>query len=330
MKKPKKPLILIPIAVVAAVAVTRVLRQDSKEDSGTIRISGNIEVTATQVGFKLPGLVQSRLVSEGESVTNGQVVALLDPAEIERELAIRLADAASADAVLAELEAGTRPEEKAQAAAALDVARANAEREKAEFTRQTELFRQGVIPEREFDASQAASRVAEATVREREARLALLEKGPRDETIRAARARLEQAKQAAALAQVRLGYTTLRSPLDGIVLAEGVESGENVVAGTPVVTVGRLTDVWMRGYIAETDLGRVKIGQDVEVYTDTYPGKAYAGRLSFISSQAEFTPKNIETAEERVKLVYRIKIDIPNPGQELKPGMPADARIATQ
>jgi HlyD family secretion protein len=111
------------------------------------------------------------------------------------------------------------------------------------------------------------------------------------------------------------------------VLSENIEPGEYVSPGTPVVTVGRLDNVWVRAYINEPDLGRVKIGQPVRVMADSYPGKTYQGHISFISSAAEFTPKNVQTAQERVKLVYRIKIDIANPNFELKPGMPADADI---
>jgi len=114
------------------------------------------------------------------------------------------------------------------------------------------------------------------------------------------------------------------------VLSENIEPGEFVAAGTPVVTVAELAHVWLRAFINETDLGRVKVGQTARITTDTYPGKSYEGRLSFLSSQAEFTPRNVQTAEERVKLVYRVKIDLPNPDMELKPGMPADAEVLTQ
>jgi HlyD family secretion protein len=117
------------------------------------------------------------------------------------------------------------------------------------------------------------------------------------------------------------------SPLSGVVLSENIEPGEFVAAGTPVVTVGELANVWLRAYISEPDLGRVKVGQATRVRTDTYPGKFYEGRVSFLSSQAEFTPRNVQTEQERVKLVYRVKIDLPNPQMELKPGMPADAEI---
>jgi len=110
-------------------------------------------------------------------------------------------------------------------------------------------------------------------------------------------------------------------------LSKNVEAGEYVAAGTPIVTVGDLERPWLRAYINETDLGRIKVGQRVRVATDTYPGKIYEGHISFIASEAEFTPKNVQTQKERVKLVYRIKVDIPNPNMELKPGMPADADI---
>ena len=138
---------------------------------------------------------------------------------------------------------------------------------------------------------------------------------------------MEQAKEALKLAEIRLGYTKLRSPLSGIGLSEHIEAGEYVVPGTAVITIANLQDVWLRAYINETDLGRVKVGQKVEVTTDSYPNKKYSGLISFISSQAEFTPKTVQTQEQRVKLVYRVKIDIDNPDMELKPGMPADATI---
>lgn len=325
--KQKRLVIVAPIVAVVALLAFRLARERNTRDPGTILVSGNVEITSAQVSFKLPGRVMQRLVSEGENVTNGQVVALLDKTELEQEVAMRRADAQAAQSVLAELEAGTRPEEIEQAAAALELAKTEAKRLDSEFARQKALFEQKVISPREIEAAEAASNMASAKVREGAARLTLLKKGPREETIRASRARLEQTRQAVALAETRLGYATLTAPLTGIVLTDGVENGEYVVPGTPVVTVGDLLNVWLRAYINETDLGRVKIGQTVKITTDTYPGKVYEGHLSFIAPQAEFTPKNVQTAKERVKLVYRIKVDIANPNQELKPGMPADAAI---
>ena len=325
---PRKALVAAAIAVAAVVAaVTWWVRSQEAGDRDAIRLSGNIEVTSAQVSFKTPGRVRQRLVSEGESVTNGQPVARLDRTEMEQEVAMRRAEAQAAEAALAELEAGTRPEEIEQAAAAADAARAEEKRVRSELARQRDLFDQKAIAPREFEAAEAAANTAAARLREAEARLTLLRNGPREETIRGARARAEQARQAVALAETHLADAELASPLTGVVLSEGVEAGEYVVPGAPVVTVADLERVWLRAYVGETDLGRVRLGQPVRVTADTYPGKAYAGRLSFISSEAEFTPKSVQTADERVRLVYRVKIDIANPAGELKPGMPADAEI---
>jgi HlyD family secretion protein len=117
------------------------------------------------------------------------------------------------------------------------------------------------------------------------------------------------------------------APIDGVVLVKSAEAGEVLAAGASFLTVGEVESPWLRAYISEQDLGRVKLGAKVKVTTDSYPGKVYWGRVSFISPEAEFTPKQIQTKEERVKLVYRIKIEIPNPEQELKSNMPADAEI---
>ena len=190
-----------------------------------------------------------------------------------------------------------------QAKAALAVAEAEVGRMRLEFARQKELFGKKVIASREFEIAQAASAIAEARVKESGAALAL--------------------------AETRLGYAALTSPVAGVVLSKAIESGEYVFPGTTVVTIGNLEQVWVRAYINETDLGRVKVGQAARVMVDTYPGKSYPGKVVFISSEAEFTPKNVQTAKERVKLVYRIKIDVANPAMELKPGMPADAVIET-
>jgi len=142
-----------------------------------------------------------------------------------------------------------------------------------------------------------------------------------------AKANVEKLKASLDLAETRLGFTQLASPLDGYILVKSSLAGEVVNAGTPVFTAVDLHNIWVTAYINETDLGRVKLNQEAEVVTDTYPGKKYKGRISFVSSQAEFTPKFIQTQEERVKLVYRIKVRVDNTSLELKPGMPADAYI---
>jgi HlyD family secretion protein len=323
----KKIWIAIPIALVAIGVVSGLILHRRSRGFDMIRVSGNIEITEAQVSFNLPGRLDRRLISEGETVTKGQVVAILDKVELEHQLSLSLAEVQAAEAVLAEMEAGSRSEEIDQAAAVLESAKAEAGRTQAEYARQKALREKDAVPVRDFESAEAAYRVTSARVREAQARWTLLKNGPRPEQIQAARARLAKARAGQALAQTRLDYATLVSPLTGVVLSKGIEEGEYLVPGMPVVVVGELDRPWVRAYINETDLGRVKLGQKVRVTTDTYPGKVYDGKVTFIASQAEFTPKNVQTAKERVKLVYRIKVEMANPNQELKPGMPADAEI---
>ncbi|MRR33767.1 HlyD family efflux transporter periplasmic adaptor subunit [bacterium] len=299
----------------------------SRDSKGTIRVSGNIEITTVELSFKLPGRVRERLVDEGETVTAGQAIARLDPDDLRHELASRTAEVQAARAALTELETGYRKEEIAQAEAVLRRVSAEAERIRVDFGRQENLYAKEVISAQDFDTAKAAYEGSRASVREARERLNLLRRGPRKETIDQARARLRDAEAVLGLAETRLGYAELLSPVTGLVLSKNIEPGEQVAAGTPVITVGVLDDVWVRAYISETDLGRVKVGQKATVTTDTYPGKHYPGHVSFISPEAEFTPRNVQTEKERVKLVYRIKVVIPNRERELKPGMPADVEL---
>jgi HlyD family secretion protein len=140
---------------------------------------------------------------------------------------------------------------------------------------------------------------------------------------------VQGAEAAASLARTRLNETTLLAPTAGIVLSKNIEPGEQVAPGTPVVTIGRLEDVWIRGYVPESDLPRIKLGQKARVTVDGLKGRIFEGRLDFIAQEAEFTPKNVQTEKERVRLVYRVKVTVPNPDMILKPGMPADAVIET-
>jgi HlyD family secretion protein len=267
-------------------------------------------------------------VAEGQRVTAGQLVARLDDAEQTQEVALRRAELAATQALLAELEAGSRPQEIAAAEAVVRSAEAERERTRLEFTRQQELLQKNAVSTREFELAQAQLKVANARAAETAERAKLIQAGPRAETILQARARTEQAAAALALAQSRLDYTRLVSPLAGMVLSHHVEPGEFVSAGTPVVTVADTAHMWVRAYLNQTDLGRLRLGQKVTVRTDTFPNKSYEGVVSFIASEAEFTPKTVQTPKERVKLVFRVKVAVANPNDELKPGMPADVIVA--
>jgi HlyD family secretion protein len=316
------------IALLAGGFAWKGLQAGGSEEPDVIRVSGTIEVTDAELSFRIPGRLVARPGSEGHTVVKGAVVAELDPMELTQDVAVRQAELDGALADLAELRAGSRPEEIAQAEAALALARAEAGRAGVEDARQRDLLAKDVVSAREQEGSETAYAVARARVRQAEERVALLRRGPRAEQLAQLRARVERAQRGLDIARTRVEYATLVAPFSGVVLAEHLEPGEHVNPGTPVVTLGALEQVWLRAYIDETDLGRVQLGQAVHVTTDTFAGRRYPGRVSFIASEAEFTPKNVQTEKERVKLVYRIKIAIPNPNLELKPGMPADGKVA--
>lgn len=324
----KKMVIALFILLLAAAGFGyRRWRFRNSDTPNLIRVSGNIEVTDAEVSFKIAGRVVQRMVDEGQSVRKGQRIAVLDSTELTQQVALQKAELNAAEADLAELLAGSRPEEIGQGRAALAVTRSEVERTGADYRRARELYQQGIVSVRDFEIRQADFDVAQAKLRDATERLTLLEKGPRQEKIAQSRARVEAARQALARNVTQLGYTDVFSPLTGVVTSKNVEPGEYVAPGTPLVTVGDLEHIWLRAYINETDLGRVKLGQPVQITTDTYPGRVYEGQVSFISPEAEFTPKNVQTDRERVKLVYRIKIDVTNSRMELKPGMPADGKI---
>lgn len=277
------------------------------------------------------------------------------------DLEQRRADLSQAQARLRELEAGSRPQEIQEATAAVQAARAETERTRKDWERAQVLYKQDDISASQFDQYRKNAETAAAALRQAEERLAMIKEGPRKEQIEAARAQVSRAaasvkwadaqrlditrkeqeiparradidrqRAQVALIDSQLADTEIRSPIDGVVLVKAANVGEILAPGTTVVTIGDIDHPWLRGYINERDLGRVKLGTKAKITTDSYPGKVYWGRVSFIASEAEFTPKQIQTSEERLKLVYRIKIDVDNPQRELKSNMPADAEIVLE
>lgn len=312
-------------------------------------------VRAGQTVARLDSADLEQQVALRQAELNAAKAALseLDAGSRPEEIAQAKAVADAAEARLAELKAGARPQEIAAALAGVDQAKAELDRRTVEFDRLAKLKAENNAAAIEYEIARTLHNAAKASlagaqerydlikagtraevIRRGEADLevarqkqALVQNGPRKEDIEQARARVAQAQASLDLARTQLGYATLISPLAGVVMSKNIEPGEFVAPGTPVVTVGDLDHVWLRAYVNESDLGRVKLGQAVRVTTDTWPDRAYPGRVAFISEQAEFTPKSVQTPKERVKLVYRIKIDLDNPKHELKPGMPADAEI---
>jgi HlyD family secretion protein len=323
----KRFLLFVIIAVAIGGLLYYLFTREKEEEGAFIKVSGNIEATEVDVGFKVSGRIVSRFFEEGDWVEEGKVLAKSDDEDLRNRFEVARAALTSAQTRLSKLLAGSRPEEIREAEAAMNQAKSDLENKQAHHERMKPLFERGVIPKDTLDNAEAAFKMAKAAFQRATETYLLVKEGPRREDIDDARAQVEQARASLKLTETQLSYTTLYSPISGVVLVKSGEIGEVVNPGTSIVTLADIENVWLKAYIPETDLSKVKWGQEVIVTTDLRPKKEYRGRISFISSQAEFTPKQIQTEKERVTLVYRIKIDIVNKDRELKPGMPADGRI---
>jgi HlyD family secretion protein len=325
--KMKRILLILVLAAIIAGVVYYFYNKERKEEGTFIKVSGNIEANEVDVGFKISGRIVSRSFEEGDWVEKGRVLAKLDDEDLRNRLEVARANLMSAQARLSKLLAGSRPEEIREAEAAMNQAKSDLENKEAHYERMKPLFERRVVPQDTLDTAAAAFKMAKAAFERARETYLLVKQGPRKEDIEDARAQAEQARASVKLNETQLGYTTLYAPLSGVVLVRSGEVGEVVNPGTSILTMADIENIWLRAYLPETDLSKVKWGQEVIVTTDLKPKKEYRGRISFISSQAEFTPKQIQTEKERVMLVYRIKVDISNKAHELKPGMPADGKI---
>jgi HlyD family secretion protein len=323
----KRILLIVIIVVIIAGLLYYFFTRNKEEGNDFIKVSGNIEATEVDVGFKIAGRIVNRFFEEGDWVDNGKVLAKLDDEDLRNRLEVARAMLMSAQARLSKLLAGSRPEEIREAEAALNQAKFDLENKQVHYERMKPLFERGVIPMETLDNAEAGFKIAKASFQRATENYLLVKEGPRKEDIEDGRAQVDQARASVKLNETQLSYTTLYSPISGVVLVKSGEIGEVVNPGTSIVTLADIENVWLKAYIPETDLSKVKWGQEVIVNTDLRPKKEYKGKISFISSQAEFTPKQIQTEKERVTLVYRIKVDISNPDHELKPGMPADGKI---
>jgi HlyD family secretion protein len=387
----KKRIVIVVLAAAALVAAA-LWRAGAfyRLPADRILLSGNLELTEVDLSFKTPGRIVELRVGEGDAVKKGQLLARIDPDQLQKtrvageaamaaahsgltqlrtailyqkeaiggDLELRQAELRQAEARLAEMLAGSRPQEIQQARALVAEARTAHEQAARDWERAQTLYKNEDISTAQRDQFRARFDQTAAALRQAEQKLALVEEGPRQEEIEMARAAVERGRAALRLSRAanlelrrreeeldarraeidrtraqlavidsQLGDTAVVSPIDGVVLVKSAETGEVLAAGASVLKLGDLDRPWLRGYIGERDLGRVKLGQKVRLKTDSYPHKDYWGRVSFIASEAEFTPKQIQTPEERVKLVYRVKIEVDNRHRELKSNMPVDAEI---
>ncbi len=319
--------ILIIILALAGLGVWYFRARLRHAEDRTLRLHGNVDIREVNLGFRVSGRLRQVLRDEGDAVKAGETLALLDEEPYRRELEESRGQAGGLRARLALVEAGNRPQEIAQAQALVherEVTAANAERL---YKRQEQLLASKTASVQERDDAEANYREAQARLKSAQEQLNLLQAGFRVEDIEQAKADLARAEAALASAQIRVQDTELKSPADGVVLTRAQEPGAILQAGTIVLTVSLRHPVWVRGYVPEPDLGRIHPGTKVGVYSDSRPNQAYSGKIGYISPQAEFTPKNVETSELRTSLVYRLRVVVENPGEGLRQGMPVTIKV---
>lgn len=324
-----KRLFLVVLAASASLGAARFYPQwfGKREVQSELKLSGNIEAHESLVSFKVTGRIIDLPVDEGMTMRCGDLLARLDSDDYRQQVDVDEATAHVRDRQLALGLAGSRIQDIEAGRQAVIDAQADLDEKKKDLARYQALFDLDEITGQVRDQAATAVTRAEATLERNKQVYNELVEGTRKEELDVDRSNVRQARENLEMSRIRLSYTVLRAPFNGVVLVREAELGEVVSPGTPIVTLADLDDIWLRVYLPETDLGKVQWGQEVEVRTDTYPGKVYRGRISVISSDAEFTPKSVQTEEERVTLVYRVKVDVENPNYELKPGMPADAYI---
>jgi HlyD family secretion protein len=292
-----------------------------------ISASGTIEAIEVNVASKVAGELEERAVDEGARVRAGDKLAAIDHATLDIQLRQAEAGVDLARAQLVLLRNGARREDIRQAEAALEQAAASLKVAEDDARRMRELEKTGSVTPKQREDAEARLVVTQAQKNAAAEALQKVRTLARPEEIQAAEARLAQAQAAVDLLKKTIADCTITAPVGGIVTHKAVEVGELVAQGATIVTLSELDSVYVMIYVTEKELGRVRLGDAAEVIIDAFPDKLFSGKVTYISPEAEFTPKNVQTKEDRVKLVFGVKVEIENKQGLLKPGLPADAVI---
>jgi len=330
MKKTKLLLLVVLILlVIGAIAAGFKFWQgrEEKARANTLTIYGNVDIRQAQLAFNASERISALLVQEGDRVRAGQLLGALDAQRFEANVANREAKVAAQREIVARLEAGNRPEEIRKARADLEAAKADLQNAQLTYERVTRLVKQGVDTPQRSDDVRAALDVAKARLEAAQQAYDLMVLGPRKEDVASAKATLQANEADLVLARRELADAKLYAPTNGVIQDRLLEVGDMASPQKPVFTLALDDPVWVRAYLPETDLGKIRLGMKAEVTTDSFPGKRYEGWIGFISPTAEFTPKSVETPEVRTKLVYQVRVFVRNPEGELRLGMPAVVNI---
>ena len=294
---------------------------------GTIEASGTLEAVEVRVSAKVPGQVDQLYVDEGSQVKTGDTLAILDHSTQDIQLRQLQAGVSLADAQYQLLVNGARSEDIQQASDALKQLESSAKVAADDYNRMKDLFASKSISKKQFDDAESRYTITKAQLNSAKENLKKMQRFARPEDLEAAKARLDQAKANADLLRKQITDASIVAPVTGTVTNKPVEVGELVGVGTTVVTISQLETLNLMIYVSDNELGKVKLGGSADIVIDTYPDKTFTGRVVYISPIAEFTPKNVQTKEDRTKLVFGVKLEVDNKEGILKAGMPADAYV---
>lgn len=326
-------LILIICLALGAAYLTWQQRNAETETAGGEQILtafGNVDIRKVDLGFRVEGRLEQVYFEEGKAVKAGELVAILDDKPFEEEIALRKAELHSTQSDLERLQSGFRTQEIKVARAAVVERQVTLNNLQTELTRRQALVNEGAVSRQSFDDIKAKRDEALARLESVREELALMEEGFRKEDISRAQAQVESRKAQLQIAKTRLDDTRLFAPSSGTILIRVLEPGSIVRVGQTVMTLSRSDPAWVRAYVAEPDLGKIHPGMKAKIYTDSRPDQPYMGHIGFISPEAEFTPKNVETPELRTRLVYRFRVIVDNPDQGLRKGMPVTVKLLPQ
>ena len=293
-------------------------------ETGAIRASGHIEATEIRLAAKVGGRLLEAPFEEGNTITTGELAARLETIDAEHQLAQARANAEAADALLRLLLAGSRAEDLRRAEDQMAQAQAELDAARRDLDRLSGLADRGSATEKSRDDAATRKEIAERAVTAARAQLDKLVAGPRRQEIEAARAQRASAEAMVAAVEQQITDATVLAPTDGVVTTRVAEPGEILPPGATIAVLTDLARPWLTVWIDEPSLSQVILGHQVTVLIDG-SDRTFDGTVSFISPIAEFTPKNVQTPDERAKLVFRVKIQLANPDGTFKPGMPADA-----
>ena len=299
----------------------------NNNNPNSIEASGNIESTNVIVSSKVNGEIEKILYDEGQFVNEGDTVMTIDHETLKLQLDQAQAGVEAARAQLKLLITGARKEDISQAEEGVRQAQVSFNLAKKDKERMESLHQSNSISQNQYDNAVAKFELAQAQLKSAQENLTKLKNLARPEEIQQAEANLDRQTAAAKLLKKSINDSYVQSPINGVIVNKFFEKGETVTQMSSLFKVSDLRTVDLIIYISEEELGKVKLGQTADVSVDAYPDKKYSGKITYISPEAEFTPKNIQTKDERTKLVFAVKLRVDNPDYELKPGMPADAVV---